>query len=159
MNQADNPKREKKRPVPSRVPNAWIIKSGEALHGFSLLLNVTPSITSGVQDGDGVILVSDQDGEAKVRLFAKIFRIQRQLDSVKIYFNTFELVDPVMDAAALGLAVSPIGFDRIDWSLFAEVFKKALSKEVEAMALIEDQAYLRRLLQMAVMDDLLGPAN
>ena len=159
MNQADNPKKENRKPVPSRVPNAWIIKSGEALHGFSLLLNVTPSLTNGVQDGDGVILVLDQGGEAKVRLFAKIFRVKRQLDSVILYFDAFELVDPVMDAAVLGLTVSPIGFDRIDWSLFAGAFKKALGKEVEAMALIEDQAYLRRLLQMAVMDDLLGPAN
>ena len=159
MNQIDSPKKEKKQIIPPRIPNAWIINSGAGLHGFSLLLKIASNLTKGVQDGDGVILVSNQGGKAKVRLFAKIFRIKRQLDSVIFYFDAFQLVDPVMDAAVLELTFSPIGFDRIDWSVFAEAFKKAFGKEVEAMALIEDQAYLRRLLQMAVMDDLLGPAN
>jgi hypothetical protein len=34
-----------------------------------------------------------------------------------------------------------------------------LVREIEQIPLIEDQAYLRELLQLAVMDDLLGPAN
>jgi hypothetical protein len=42
---------------------------------------------------------------------------------------------------------------------FLESLPKALHKTIAEVPTIEDQAYIRELLQLAVMDDLLGPAG
>ena len=159
MSKADNSKSDKKKAAPERIPNAWVISTAEALKDFSLTLKVASKYTKGIHDGDGVIIVSTENGARKVTLFAQVFRIRREVDSMTFYFDTCEQVDPAIDPAVLGLTISPATFDRIDWPVFTEAFKKAFGKEVESMTPIGDQSYLRRLLQMAVMDDLLGPAN
>ncbi len=48
---------------------------------------------------------------------------------------------------------------RIQWMDFLESLPTALHKTIADVPTIEDQAYIRELLQLAVIDDLLGPAG
>src|SRR5690606_14786513 len=47
----------------------------------------------------------------------------------------------------------------LQWTDFVEALPRALYKTIADVPTIEDQAYIRELLQLAVMDDLLGPAG
>ena len=48
---------------------------------------------------------------------------------------------------------------RLQWSDFVAALPKLTGGTLDDVPLIGDQAYIRELLQLAVMDDLLGPAN
>ena len=48
---------------------------------------------------------------------------------------------------------------RLQWSDFVAALPKLTGGTLDDIPLIGDQAYIRELLQLAVMDDLLGPAN
>src|ERR1700686_5694054 len=48
---------------------------------------------------------------------------------------------------------------RAQWSAFITALPKLTGGTLDDVPLIADQAYIRELLQLAVMDDLLGPAN
>src|SRR6202140_5548797 len=48
---------------------------------------------------------------------------------------------------------------RAQWSAFITALPKLTGGTLDDVPLIGDQAYIRELLQLAVMDDLLGPAN
>ena len=48
---------------------------------------------------------------------------------------------------------------RLQWSDFVAALPKLMGGTLDDVPLIADQAYIRELLQLAVMDDLLGPAN
>ena len=59
-----------------------------------------------------------------------------------------------------GLSIPSTGqIARLEWSLFAEAIPKLTNKTLADIPLIEDVEYVRDLLQIAVMGDLLGPAN
>ncbi|MDF5805118.1 hypothetical protein P4238_15815 [Pseudomonas aeruginosa] len=45
------------------------------------------------------------------------------------------------------------------WTEFAEAIPRALGITLADVPTIEDEAYIRELLQLAIMDDLLGPAG
>ncbi|MGK1418593.1 DISARM system helicase DrmA, partial [Klebsiella pneumoniae] len=49
-------------------------------------------------------------------------------------------------------------FGRIQWKEFIEMLPNTLNTSIAEIPTIEDQTYIRELLQLAVMDDLLGPA-
>ena len=145
-------------------PNAWLVRPGATANPFSVTVAVTPNLTNGVAERDGVALIAEQDGKTLVLGFARIYRIRPATDSVTLHFDALLPVIPARETASLGLAPSAAVIARVDWSTFAAAFKAASSKEFNELPSFEgkspaEQAYLRQLLQLAVMDDLLGPAN
>jgi len=48
---------------------------------------------------------------------------------------------------------------RIQWDEFVAALSTALNQTVAGVQVVEDRAYIRELLQLAVVDDLLGPAG
>jgi len=151
-------------PPPAVQPNAWLVRPGVQSHPFSVTLAVAPATVTGVAEGDGVALVSQSEGQTLVVAFARIYRIRRATDSVTFYFDALLPVVPPREAASLGFAPAGGIIERLDWSTFAAAFKAATGTEFSdllslAGKSLAEQTYLRELLQLAVTDDLLGPAN
>ena len=144
--------------------NAWLVRCGVQSHPFSITLSVNPATVPGVDEGDGVALISQQGGQPMVVAFARIYRIRRATDSVTLYFDALLPMVPLREAASLGFAPAGGLIERVDWATFAAAYQAATEKDFGDLPSLEgkslaEQNYLRELLQLAVTDDLLGPAN
>lgn len=148
----------------TKQPNAWLIRPGALTNPFSVQLGGAPNLVTGVAEGDGVALLAEQEGQTLAVTFARIYRIRAKTDSVTIYFDALLPLTPPREASSLGLAPSASIIERVDWATFTTAFTTATSQEFSALPALAgkspaEQAYLRELLQLAVTDDLLGPAN
>ncbi|WP_419610296.1 DISARM system helicase DrmA, partial [Thiolapillus sp.] len=69
-------------------------------------------------------------------------------------------IDPAVPLLKVGYSKPANGcINRLQWTHFAETIPKLCGKTLADIPLIKDSAYVRELLQYAVMDDLRGPAN
>jgi hypothetical protein len=148
----------------AREPNAWVIRVNDEPRDYTVVIPVAPSIAKALAAGDGVVLVSEEDGRVLVHSFARIYRIRFGLKTTTLHFDSVIPLAPPVEAASLGLPQPTGAIHRIDWPTFSAALKKATGKEFDEMSLLEgktakEQAYVRQLLQLAVMDDLLGPAT
>ena len=146
--------------------NAWLIRLGDEAHNrrFSVTVDHGPSLFRGVEEGDAV-LVAGGDPLAAVS-FARIYRIRAKLDETTFFFDG---VLPVNGGKTLtDLAVtapkSKAAMVRLEWPVFKAALKTACGIAVDALPILEgdsaeEQDYVRELLQLAVIDDLLGPAD
>jgi len=151
-------------PAPVVQPNAWLVRPGAQTHPFSVTLSVTPATVTGVVEGDGIALISQSDDQTLVVAFARIYRIRRATHSVTFYFDSLLPQVPPREAALVGFVSAGGIIEHVDWSTFAAAFKSTTGKEFGdlpslAGKSLAEQTYLRKLLQLAVTDDLLGPAN
>ena len=148
-----------------RQPNAWLIKTaGIIQEGYSVTIDVPATLLTGLIEGDAVALLADASGSSTVVAFARIYRVRRALEGATIFFDARREVTPPRDAASLGFAIPSGVIVRADWTTFTAAFKSVTGKEFAELSTLEgkssaEQAHVRRLLQLAVMDDLLGPAN
>jgi hypothetical protein len=154
-------------PVPdgadSPQANAWAVRidSGWSNTGHSLSIHGAGSITTGVDEGDGIALIDATDS---VVGFAHIYRIRRAVGTVTFYFEGSVELSPAVAASSLGLPVPLATLERVAWPAFATAVKTATGKAFSEIKPFkgesrEEQDHLRRLFQLSVMDDLLGPAN
>jgi hypothetical protein len=159
------PKSDDKTPVQNPPqPNAWLIRPGALTNPFSVTLTVTPNLASGIAEGDFTALPAEQDGKSVVVVFARIFRLRCGPESTTLYFDALLPVTPPQEVASLGLTPSTSIIERVEWTTFVAALKTATCKEAGDLPILKgqspaEQTYLRQLLQLAVMDDLLGPAN
>ncbi len=148
-------------------PNAWLLQPEAQTNPFSITFRVAPDLVKSVIEGDGVAILSEQDGQAVTIAFARIFRIRSSPETTTFYFDT---ILPVAHPTSSFIRHTPafsnssLPFSRLDWTTFAAALKSATGKNFDELPPLEgktpaEQTYLRRLLQFAVMDDLLGPAN
>lgn len=151
-------------PVEQRQPNAWVI-SAEAVRGaFSVTLPVEPRFVSGIVEGDAAAVLVEKGEKPRAMLFARIFRVRRGLGSATLYFDSLLSV-PSNDQEPMSGLSAPKGLaERVEWPVFIAALRKGTGKEFDQMSPLEgktaaEQAYLRELLHLAVVDDLLGPAN
>jgi hypothetical protein len=145
-------------------PNAWLIRLGALTRPFSVTLAMNPNLARGVAEGDGIAFLTEQDDKTVAVAFARIYRIRAKTDSVTVYFDALLPLAPARESASLGLTQAGNLIERVDWPTFAAALKTATGREFADLPCLEgkssvEQAYLRQLLQLAVMDDLLGPAN
>jgi hypothetical protein len=145
-------------------PNAWLIRPGALPNPFSVTLAVAPNLASGLAEADLVAFLAEQDGKSVIVFFARIFRIRSAPESTTLHFDALLPVTPPRETASLGLSPSASVIERVDWTMFIAALKAATGKEVNELPTLQgqspaEQTYLRQLLQLAVMDDLLGPAN
>lgn len=156
----------------SKSPSAWIAidkgsESLPSLSNFSLKLEGEPSFFSGVKEDDW-ILVSSPTGQA-VRI-ANVIRVRSEIDSVTLYFERLQSVDVAQALASVGLELPERGLVRaVPWGSFEVACKTLVGATPSDVPKIgqnsksptyqKELAYIRELLQLAVMDDLLGPAG
>lgn len=146
--------------------NAWLIRLGDEAHNrrFSVTVDHGSSLFRGVEEGDGV-LIADGDPLAAVS-FARIYRIRAKLDETTFFFDGVLPVDGGKTLTELGVTVpeSKAAMVRLEWPVFEVALKTACGIAFDALPILEggsaeEQDYVRELLQLAVIDDLIGPAD
>lgn len=143
-------------------PNAWIaIDHGLAadltLAPYTLRLKGERSLYQSIADDDWVLILNAAGHITRV---GRVLRIRSDLESTVIYFDRMLLVDPAVSIGLTSLTLPSSGsVGRIQWTDFVESLPNALNKTIAEVPPIEDQAFIRELLQLAVIDDLLGPAG
>ncbi len=145
-------------------PNAWLIKTAGQAESFSVTIPAAPDLVKGVVEGDGAALLAESKGNTVAVLFARIYRVRSGLEETTLYFDAVFEVEPPKEAALLGLPAPTGVVGRVDWPSYTAALKAATGKEFKDLSPFKgktpaEQDYLRRLLQIAVMDDLHGPAN
>jgi hypothetical protein len=123
----------------------------------TLRLKGERSLYQAIADDDWVLILNTTGHITRV---GRVLRVRSDLESTTIYFDRMLLVDPAVSIGFTSLTPPSTGsVGRIQWMDFLESLPKALHKTIAEVSTIEDQAYIRELLQLAVMDDLLGPAG
>lgn len=149
--------------IDSRAPNSWLITQSDLCGSdFPYPLFIGELIGSSkeyaaVLKGDWLLLT---DASNHVTRIARVLRIRSTSERTTLYFDRLASAASGMPVDALGLsrpADSPIA--RLQWSDFVIAVPKIAGCSLDDVPLIKDQAYIRELLQLAVIDDLLGPAN
>lgn len=131
--------------------NAWIVPNAVVTKN-----TIDVSFADAIDEGDHLLLT---DG-SQIRLFARIHRKRIGEGKVTLFFEA--TAEPKRDVLLADVGIDEPegkGPRRLDWSLFIAAMQKACGFGHHGFTLLDDQAYLRRLLKIAVIDDLLGPAN
>ncbi len=142
--------------------NAWIaidhgLATNLTLASYTLQLKGERSLYQAIVDDDWILILNTAGYITRV---GRVLRVRSDLQMTTIYFDRMLLVDPVVSIDLASLTSPTSGsIGRIQWTDFLESLPKALQKTIAEVPNIEDQAYIRELLQLAVMDDLLGPAG
>ena len=147
-----------------KPPNAWLVQNGASMPSFSVAVDA--SAGDGVEPGDGVVVLGRIAERPVIMTMGRVYRVRRTPEATFLYFDGVVPVEPPRDPDSLG--VSFIGSDvqtcRLEWSVFENALKAAAGTDIRTIPPITgdsppEQAYIRELLQLAVMDDLLGPAS
>lgn len=142
--------------------NAWIIidhglSADLTLALYALQLKGERSLYQAIAEDDWALVLNTAGHITRV---GRVLRIRSDLERTTIYFDRMLVVEPTVSIGLTALTPPSSGsVGRIQWTDFLEALPKALHKTIAEVPAIEDQAYIRELLQLAVMDDLLGPAG
>jgi hypothetical protein len=146
--------------------NAWLIRLGDEARNrrFSVTVDHGSSLFRGVEEGDGVLIA---DGDPLVAVsFARIYRIRAKLYETTFFFDGVLPVTGGKTLTDLGVTApqSKAAIVRLEWPVFEAALKTACGIAFDALPVLSgetpaEQAHIRELLQLAVIDDLLGPAD
>ena len=145
--------------------NGWLIRAEIETTDelFSIELPLGGSILSGIKDGDGLALAGKN---GKVLGFARLFRTRFGSEKTILYFDGLVAAEDPREPQDLGLAIGK-GDEmalRQTWNAFANAMGTATGVDFTALPPFAggtppEQAYLRELFKLAVVDDLIGPAQ
>lgn len=143
--------------------NVWVLVNAGKQGGvfpypqFAIELDEERKLYATVAEADWLV-VTDVLGH--VNRVGRVLRIRSDLAKTTIYFDRLATVGEGTPLATGGLELPATGsMARVQWSDFISALPKLIGGTLDDVPLIGDQAYIRELLQLAVMDDLLGPAN
>jgi len=150
----------------AETPGAWSIRIDGKTWKSRCFLNFAQDAArvGGVREGDGVLIF--EGGKDLVVGFARVYRIRLGSTLTTLFFDGFLEVEGEKTAAALGVGVSEpkTAVVRLEWPTFEAALRTACGIDFSALPLFdgrttEERTYIRDLLQCAVTDDLLGPAD
>ena len=147
------------------VNSAWLVvigTGGKVAHdSFSVSLVGSDIGHRDVREGDGFIVLAEGDGRHIVVGVGRVYRKWASANRVIFYFDAYRSVDPTEKLESLTVSVSGLrsAIKRLNWDEYTRIVNEATGAPPEELPPIADYAYIRELLQLAVMDDLLGPAN
>lgn len=141
--------------------NAWVaVKRGshssDSSQSCSIALPSEASKYQGIREFDWVLILNE---DAHAIAVGRVYRIRSTLGTTSVYFDKYLALEnptPLVESS-ISPPTGPIS--RLLWSDFVEGLPKLSGKTIADVPLLEDKAYIRELLQLAVTDDLLGPAN
>ena len=142
--------------------NAWIavdhgLGTDRRLAPHTLVLKGDRSLHQAIAEDDWV-LVLNPAGEI-VRA-GRVLRLRSDLETTTIFFDRLSVADAPMPVSSVSLAPPSSGnVGRIQWDEFVAALSTVLHQTVSSVPPVEDRVYIRELLQLAVVDDLLGPAG
>ena len=143
--------------------NAWIVIEPQpsvetpSFPGWVSALSGSPNLLSAIAKNDWVLVVTPTGDLVRT---GRVFRLLADTNGTTVYFDRLLTVDEPVSIKTAGLSLpEKRSVGRLQWDAFTEALPKLAAKTVDDIPPIDDQAYIRELLQLAVMDDLLGPAN
>jgi len=151
-----------------RISNAWLVRLGDhaSLADFSATVTGNANTNAPVEEGDGVLILCKEENDLVAMAFARVYRSRVTSDAMTVYFDGIVRLDPPRDLASLGLTPpeTDVPISRLDWPIFENALKTAAGIDFSGIPVIKgdsprEQAYIRELLQLAVMHDILGPAS
>lgn len=142
--------------------NAWIafdhgLAANRRFAPYTLALKGDHSLYQAIAENDWILVLNA--AEEIVRA-GRVLRLRSDLEITTVFFDRLSVTDvpfPVTNTSLVSPSTGNIR--RIQWDEFVAALSLALRQTVDSVPLLEDQAYIRELLQLAVMDDLLGPAG
>lgn len=156
----------------TKTPNAWIavdhgLGTDHRLAPYILVLNGDQSLYQAIEEDDWVLVLNPAGGITRV---GRVLRVRSDLETTTLYFDRLLAVtEPVSISLTALTPPSSRSIGRVQWTDFVEALPKALHKTIAEVPTIgsdarspryqQELAYIRELLQLAVMDDLLGPAG
>jgi ribosomal protein L24E len=148
--------------VTASASNAWIavdhgLGTDRRLAPYTLVLKGDRSLYQAIAEDDWA-LVLNPAGE--IVCAGRVLRLRSDLETTTIFFDRLSVAAAPVLVASVSLAPPSSGnVGRIQWDEFVAALSTALHQTVVGVPPIEDRAYIRELLQLAVGDDLLGPAG
>ena len=148
-------------PVTPNV-NAWIavdhgLGTDRRLAPYTLVLKGDRSLYQAIAEDDWVLVLNPAGEIVRV---GRVLRLRSDLETTTLFFDRLSAAEAPMPVASVSLALPSSGnVGRIQWDEFVAALSTALHQTVTGMPPVEDRTYIRELLQLAVMDDLLGPAG
>lgn len=146
-----------------KAANAWLLvdhgrqSSVFAYPQFAVELDGERKLHAALAEDDWLAVVA---ASGDVTRIARVLRIRSDLERTTFYFDRLLTVDEGTALGAAGLALPATGsMTRVQWRDFVAALPKLTGGTLHDVPLIGDEAYIRELLQLAVIDDLLGPAN
>ncbi|MFH2122758.1 MAG: DISARM system helicase DrmA [Pseudomonadota bacterium] len=113
-----------------------------------------------------MLITKEQDGKLSVIGVSRIFRKRYTLQDTSFFFDGYIPVLPAIPIDELKIPVPeiPASVSRLNWSLFENALKKTVKIDWASFPLFtgdnqKEQAYIRELMQGAIIGDLLGPAD
>ena len=146
----------------NKALNAWLVvepdRPSECSYAeFAIRLDGQRKLYAAVAEGDWLAVASASGRMTRV---GRVLRARSDLETTIFYFDRLRATDAGSTVVAAGFALPASGsMSRLQWSDFVAALPKLTGATLDDVPLIDDQAYIRELLQLAVMDDLLGPAN
>lgn len=169
MTDNDNVNPEQTPPVPSgRNNNAWLVRLGEEarLDGYVLTIDFGSSSLRGIQTEDAMLVTEERDGKFTVISVGRVFRKRYSLEDTSFYFDGYLPASPAatLDELTISVPENKAPINRLDWALFENALKTTTGVSWTAFPVVSgdtpaEQAYVRELMQAAMIDDLLGPAD
>jgi hypothetical protein len=148
-------------PIRTTAVNAWLVVEPDRLSEFrypqfAIHLDGDGKLYTAVTEGNWLVVATATGAVTRI---GRVLRVRSNLSKTTIYFDRFLSLGSSIALGAAGLAPTKGPLTRLQWSEFVAALPKLTGGTLDDMPLIGDQAYIRELLQLAVMDDLLGPAN
>lgn len=149
-------------PTPGMGINAWFainhgLCTDRRLAPYTLALKGDRSLYQAIAEDDWVLVLDTAGAVARA---GRVLRVRSDLETTRIFFDRVCAAGASVPAASLSLTPPSSGsVGRISWETFVSALSKAFGHTVATVPVIEDRAYVRELLQLAVVDDLLGPAG
>lgn len=146
---------------PSVRPNAWLLGATAEASRFSVKLDLNARLAGGIRGGDAVVVLD----RGRVARFGRIYRKRGDANHTTLYLDGAVEPSAQAEAAELGLPESVEGpIRRLEWSAFEAALRDGAGISYDQLPVLTgetnaEKAYLRELLQLATVDDLLGPAN
>src|SRR5581483_4443536 len=150
------------------INNAWLIDIGNdaRLEGFILSINSGAFISSVILEGDAIVITQVTEDKQFLIGFGRVFRMRYQLAATHYYFDGFIPVSSAVSLKEVGIPElqGTETVRRVVWSDFTNALKKACNLEWDSFPVmtgenVKEQAHIRELMQDAMIDDLLGPAE
>ena len=146
----------------TKTPNGWIaidhgLGTNRRLAPYTLVLKGDRSLYQGIAKDDWVLVLN---AAGEIVRAGRVLRVRSDLENTTLFFDRVSVSAAPAPVASVSLALPSSGsVGRLQWEEFVLALTKALHQTIDGVSVVEDRAYIRELLQLAVVDDLLGPAG
>lgn len=147
--------------------NAWLVwvEDYQSVQNFTLTLGVSGPECQGIHTGDPFLIFSETNKVLFPIAFARVYLKRSTLTQTTFYFDGYI---PITSSDKLNLKTFPSDeqapIKRLEWSEFEREIMGIYGYDFSSFKTIsgespQEQSYIRTLLENAVKDDLLGPAD